>query len=72
MVTVPGAFEEIFSMSARGYKNNIKIFLRDLLKHAGYSSTLDFFPGGQFYSNSISVSLLQRNFLHSQEQMIQS
>lgn len=60
MVTAPDSFEEIFSISARGYKNNIKIFLRDLLKHAGDCSALEFFPGG-----TISVSLLQRNFLHS-------
>ena len=42
-----------------------KFFLRDLLKHPGYCSALEFFPGGQFYSNSISVSLLQRSILHS-------
>lgn len=65
MVTVPNSFEEIFSISARGYENNMKIFLRDLLKNAGYCSALEFFSGGQFYSSSISVSLLQRNFLHS-------
>lgn len=49
MVSVPNSFEEIFSISARGYENNMKIFLRDLLKNAGYCSALEFFSGGQFY-----------------------
>lgn len=73
MVTAD-SFEEIFSISARGYKKKIEmfwVFLRDLLKCAAYCSALDFFPGGQFYSNSISVSLLPRNFLCSEEETIQ-